>query len=197
MEWLGNRYSVNSLRFLNGNGAQDNSPIVPAFPRVPSPCLAIACMQSYQGTQPKMWTESVSCDFLLKERPSVNPYLFASERSHLRYNWKRKMPQRAKALADKTWDLRWWEGTNLPRMPSGAYAHSRAYDITFIIKLLDYLLMFGLIAFLCSGMDALTTMRVLCLTDTEARFMEVLASLCQTCFTIHTALVFSPAAAGL
>lgn len=77
-------------------------------------------------------------------------------------------------------------------MPSGAYAHASTYDAIFIIKPLNYLLMFGLVAFLCSGMDGLTTMRVLCLADTEARFMEVLASLCQMCSTVHTALVVSP-----
>lgn len=76
-------------------------------------------------------------------------------------------------------------------MPSGAYAHARAYNTIFIIKPFDYLLMFGLRAFLCSGMDALTTMRVLCLADTEARVMEALASLCQMCSTLHIALVFS------
>lgn len=76
-------------------------------------------------------------------------------------------------------------------MPSGAEAHARAHHTIFIIQPLDYLLMFGLIAFLCSGMDALTTMRVLCLADIEAQFREARASLCQMCSMAHTA-VFSP-----
>lgn len=48
MTW---KYSVVSLRFLNGNGAQDDSPMVPSFPRVPS--LLAWHVQSYQGAQPK------------------------------------------------------------------------------------------------------------------------------------------------